>query len=64
MFDGQVKTSRSIFKLLLFSSPKPKVPGELIGREGSVVCGHPSTLSNDHWAYCYQISYVISRSWG
>ena len=30
---------------LIFSSPEPKAPGELIGWEGSVV--RPSTISND-----------------
>ena len=33
---------------VLFSSPEPKAPGELIGWEGSVVRRRrPSTISND-----------------
>ena len=35
---------------LVFSSPEPKTPGELIGWEGSVVrpsVRRPSTISND-----------------
>ena len=37
--------------ILIFSSPEPKAPGELIGWEGSVVrpsvVRRPSTISND-----------------
>ena len=61
-----------LIKMLIFSSPEPKAPGELIGWENSVV-SRPSSSSVhnfkrlllcNYWANCNQISYVASRGRG
>ena len=48
---GSAKTGRNLVFLMqkmIFSSPEPKAPGELIGWIGSVIRRRrPSTISND-----------------